>query len=90
MTPTYFEQANIVAGLSKITSEKVYLGKNHKDFCNLHYIEIPYKVAYKFDLRDGDSNLALSPWQKSGNSYKKGGLEVKKSNQPLRTSPYFS
>ena len=55
MTPTSYEQANIVAGLSKITSEKVYLGKNHKDFCNLHYIEIPYRVAYKFDLRDRDS-----------------------------------
>ena len=55
MTPTYFEQANIVAGLSKITSEKIYLGKNHKNFWNLHYIEIPYRIAYKFDLRDGDS-----------------------------------
>jgi hypothetical protein len=55
MSSTSFERANIVAGQSKITSEKILLGKNHKYFHTLHYIEIPDLVARKFDLRDGDS-----------------------------------
>lgn len=51
---TSFERANLVAGQSKITSEKILLGKNHKHFYNPHYLEIPDLVARKFDLRDGD------------------------------------
>jgi hypothetical protein len=51
---TSFERANIVAGQSKITSEKIILGKKHKHFYNLRYIEIPELVARKFELKDSD------------------------------------
>ena len=54
MSFTSFERANIVAGQSKITSEKIILGKKHKHFYNLQYTEIPDLVARKFELKDSD------------------------------------
>lgn len=38
MSSPSFERANIVAGQSKITSERIILGKKYKHFYNLHYI----------------------------------------------------
>jgi hypothetical protein len=54
MTYTSFEHANLISGQSRISSTKIFLDKNHKHFCNLHYIEIPDSVARKFDLKGGD------------------------------------
>jgi hypothetical protein len=54
MSSPSFERANLISCQSKIISEKMYLGINHKHVYNLHYIEIPYLVACKFDLKDGD------------------------------------
>lgn len=54
MSSPSFEHANIVAGQSKITSERILLGKNHKQFYNHLYIEIPDLVARKFELKDSD------------------------------------
>ena len=54
MPSTSFERANIVAGQSKITDERILLGKDHKQFYNRHYIEIPDLVARKFELKDSD------------------------------------
>src|SRR5918992_678920 len=48
------ERANVVSGQSKIISEKIWLGKNHKHVYNPYYIEIPYEIAQKFDLKDED------------------------------------
>jgi hypothetical protein len=54
MTFASFENAKLISGQSKITSAKVFLDKNHKHSCDLHYIEIPDLVARKFDLKEGD------------------------------------
>lgn len=54
MSPTSFEHANRISGQSRISSTKIFLDKNHKHFCNLHYIEIPDSVARKFELNEGD------------------------------------
>ena len=54
MASTSVEHANLISGQSRISYTKIFLDKNHKHFCNLHYIEIPDLVARKFDLNEGD------------------------------------
>lgn len=52
MSSTSSERDKYVAK-SKVYS-KIYSDKGHRCFCDLYYIEIPTRIARKFDFKGGD------------------------------------